>query len=220
MGYIYKIINDINDKVYIGKTINTLKERWTQHLNSINKKKTHLYLAMKKYGYKHFNIEEIEEVPDSLLNEREKYWIKFYNSYYSGYNSTLGGDGYISTDDNSIIELWNKGYSIIDIEKELNTSHYAITKILNKYNISILERNSRAHIQEGKQIIALDKNTLEPLYLYTSLSEAARCLNLKSCSRFSKILGDYTKTSRGFCWDLASNFSKDEILNLKINHKI
>ena len=44
-------------------------------------------------------IEEIEEVPDSLLNEREKYWIKFYNSYYSGYNSTLGGDGYISTDD-------------------------------------------------------------------------------------------------------------------------
>ena len=112
---------------------------------------------MKKYGYKHFNIKEIEEVPDNLLNEREKYWIKFYNSYYSGYNSTLGGDGYISTDDNGIIELWNKGYSIIDIEKELNTSHYAITKTLNKYNISILERNSRAHIQEGKQIIALDK---------------------------------------------------------------
>lgn len=48
MGYIYKITNDINDKIYIGKTINTLKERWTQHLNSINKKRTHLYLAMKK----------------------------------------------------------------------------------------------------------------------------------------------------------------------------
>ena len=219
MGYIYKITNDINKKIYIGKTINTIKLRWQQHLSNINRYKTHLYLAMKKYGYNHFNIEVIEEVSNNLLNEREKYWIKYYDSYYNGYNSTLGGDGYISTDEDNIITLWNNGNSILDIKKKLNTSHYAITKTLNLNNIPNLERIRRAHKKEGKQIVALDKNTLKPLYLYTSLSEAARCLNLKSCSRFNKILGDYTKTSKGFCWDLASNFSKNEISNLKINYK-
>lgn len=34
-GYIYKIINDINDKVYIGQTITTIAERWHGHMSSV-----------------------------------------------------------------------------------------------------------------------------------------------------------------------------------------
>lgn len=92
MGYIYKISNSINDKVYIGQTIQLISERWKVHLfRAKNGHKTHLYSAMRKYGIENFTIEELEQVDNKELDDRERYWIKYYNSYYNGYNSTLGG---------------------------------------------------------------------------------------------------------------------------------
>ena len=61
---------------------------------------------MNKYGIEHFVIETIEECPDSIVNEREQYWIKFYNSYYDGYNATLGGEGTVKYDRDYIYELY------------------------------------------------------------------------------------------------------------------
>ena len=102
LGYIYKIKNDINNKVYIGKTTKaTIKERFEEHLNDYKKRQEEhrpLYTAMKKYGTEHFYIEEIEKVDICKLEEREKYWINYYNSYKNGYNATLGGDGKILYD--------------------------------------------------------------------------------------------------------------------------
>ena len=51
----------------------------------------HIKRAILKYGKENFSIEILEECPKELLNDREKYYIKLYNSYNSGYNSTLGG---------------------------------------------------------------------------------------------------------------------------------
>ena len=97
MGFIYKITNDINDKVYIGKTIRTLPIRWREHLSDYKEiqetDNRPLYSSMLKYGVNHFTIYEVEECPDELLNEREKFWIAFYDSYENGYNATKGGDG-------------------------------------------------------------------------------------------------------------------------------
>lgn len=93
MGTIYKISNDINDKVYIGQTVQPLIRRWQSHCSSCKVLDTHFYRAMRLYGIEHFFIEAIElNVPDNLLNEREQYWISYYNSYHNGYNSTIGGD--------------------------------------------------------------------------------------------------------------------------------
>lgn len=47
--------------------------------------------AFEKYGKENFSVELIEEVPNSQLNDKEIYWIKYYNSYYYGYNMTPGG---------------------------------------------------------------------------------------------------------------------------------
>lgn len=96
IGFIYKITNDINQKVYIGKTTKTIAARWKQHLydcTNPNKRNTHFYRAIQKYGVEHFHIEEIEKCPNSELDIREAYWIKEYDSFNTGYNSTLGGDG-------------------------------------------------------------------------------------------------------------------------------
>ena len=58
MGRIYKITNDINNKVYIGQTIKTLTKRWQQHKCNSTKeyfKQIVLYKAFKKYGIEHYN---------------------------------------------------------------------------------------------------------------------------------------------------------------------
>jgi group I intron endonuclease len=95
---IYKIVNKVNNKVYVGKTIQKFSHRKTSHISSLNTKKhnnKHLLSAWVKYGADNFIFEEIEKCDKYIINEREKYWINFYNSFDEkhGYNKTLGGDG-------------------------------------------------------------------------------------------------------------------------------
>ena len=73
MGYIYKITNDINDKIYIGKTEFNIEKRFQEHIKDSEKlyKNRPLYNAMNKYGIEHFKIELIEETNNT--EEREKY---------------------------------------------------------------------------------------------------------------------------------------------------
>lgn len=95
---IYKIVNDINEKVYVGKTSNTVEERFKQHINDSTKRKYEqrpLYNAINKYGAEHFSIHLIEECDISIENEREQYWIGYYKGYEEGYNATRGGEGKI-----------------------------------------------------------------------------------------------------------------------------
>lgn len=64
MAYIYKIYNDINMKIYIGKTKDTIETRFKQHIKASkanNKKGVMLYAAMRKYGVENFHIELVEE---------------------------------------------------------------------------------------------------------------------------------------------------------------
>ena len=60
------------------------------------KKLTHFYAALNKYGIEHFWVELVENCEESQLDEKEIYWIDCYDSFYDGYNSTLGGQGKLS----------------------------------------------------------------------------------------------------------------------------
>ena len=97
MGYIYKITNIQNNKIYIGKTKYSIYNRFESHIRAAFKsnRKYYFYNAIRKYGKDNFKIDLIEECDNSILSEREKYWISFYNSIDKsiGYNSTLGGEG-------------------------------------------------------------------------------------------------------------------------------
>lgn len=97
MSCIYKITNLVNGKIYIGKTEKTIQERFEQHkIKASQHPNRYLYDAMNHYGYSNFKIEEVELVEDiDELDNREIYWIKFYNSINPeiGYNMTIGGDG-------------------------------------------------------------------------------------------------------------------------------
>lgn len=93
MGFIYKVTNDINEKIYVGQTAFSIEERWSEHLKDRLQQKSKnrpLYNAMNKYGIEHFKIEQIEECPLEQLSEREIHWIEYYNSYENGYNENRG----------------------------------------------------------------------------------------------------------------------------------
>ena len=101
MGYIYKATNLINQKVYIGQTQKQITERQKEHIresyysfNNSNKRAlTFFHFAILEYGEENFSFEEIEECLDEKLDEKERYWISFYNSdnFKIGYNMTKGG---------------------------------------------------------------------------------------------------------------------------------
>lgn len=92
---IYKITNLQNNKSYIGKSIN-IERRWQAH-KSLSEWKRYenktLYRAFKKYGLNNFSFEIIEKCSEEELNEKEQYYIKYYDSLNNGYNETEGGDG-------------------------------------------------------------------------------------------------------------------------------
>lgn len=92
---VYRIINKINGKSYIGKTVRDLNVRISQHLWYVkNDSKYHIHCAIRKYGFENFDVETICTTDNELfLNEIEKFFIAYYNTFKKGYNMTIGGEG-------------------------------------------------------------------------------------------------------------------------------
>ena len=89
-GIIYGYTNLESSKMYIGKTIDP-KRRWLNHRYGKYKNGWHKDYQKNPEKYEYSVIEY--DVPEDKLNEREIFWISFFNSYHNGYNLTQGGDG-------------------------------------------------------------------------------------------------------------------------------
>lgn len=88
---IYKITKKSDGKCYIGQS-NNIKRRFQEH---IRRKQLPIEQAIQKYGMDAFNYEILEECPIEKLDEREKYWIAYYNSHgKNGYNCNEGGNSF------------------------------------------------------------------------------------------------------------------------------
>lgn len=144
MGYIYKITNLINNKIYIGKTNYSIETRWNQHIcaaysqNNINYNNI-LHKAIRKYGKENFQIEKIDEIDnDKELSILEQYYIQKYNSCIlqennNGYNMTYGGEGNCIVNKEDIFYLWDEGKGSIEIHNILNYHTDTIKKYLETY---------------------------------------------------------------------------------------
>ena len=87
----------------------------------------HLYRSMRKYGIENFNFTILEECSISELNEREKYWIQYYNSFFNSYNATLGGDSSRNIPKDNIL----------GIISDLETTNMTHKEIAEKWSVSI-----------------------------------------------------------------------------------
>lgn len=108
--------------------------------------------SIRKYGINNFDFEIIEECPKEELNEREIYWIDYYNTYFGeGYNCTIGGDGASHAVKLSNVDVGN-------IISDLKQSELSILEIAKKYNVS---KETILNINAGKSRI--QNNELYPI---------------------------------------------------------
>ena len=162
-GFIYKITNTINGKSYIGQTIQNVKERFYQHCATKCSKAVSnmaIHRAIKKYGKSNFTVEVIEEIDSANLNDRERYWIKYYNSYNNGYNSTKGGqDGckpFKDLDVESIIKEYNTGKSLRTLGTIFKVDKQTIKDLLVRNNINLRTTRTYKLSQKDREDIIKD----------------------------------------------------------------
>ena len=209
-GKIYKIYNDVNDKLYIGKTVSSIEKRFQEHCDDSKKErceKRPLYNAMNKYGIEHFFIELIEECDLKELSEKEIYWIGYYKSYKNGYNATLGGDGKILYDYDLIVQLYQNGLTGKEIANQLVCDIDTVRKALLSAG---LNPNDNMIKLLSKKVEMHDKETNELLKIFDSQMDAGRWLKEnnktedKKLSRVSGRIGDVCngkrKTAYGYKW--------------------
>lgn len=204
---IYKIINDINDKIYVGQTWKTAQERFERHCAESRWKNTRvmpIVLAIKKYGRCHFQIYVLEELPDctqSQLNDREVFWGMELNSLSPyGYNLKLGGaNGIASKETGEKIGNANRGKKRSPETRErLRISHLG-------YKIKDSTKKKLSDINKGKTLSedhkrkigesnlgrktteqAKEKMRLKKLkYTYEVMSPDGNVLEIRNLHRFS-----------------------------------
>lgn len=93
-GGIYKITNSDTQRAYIGRSTD-IKKRLTEHVKGAFNISTiadqEIHRVMRREGVDKFSFEVLEKVEKEKLNEREKYWIDFYQTQSYGYNQNKGG---------------------------------------------------------------------------------------------------------------------------------
>lgn len=214
MAYIYQIINDINQKIYVGKTEFSIEKRFKEHCKDAfreRNEKRPLYLAMQKYGVEHFHIELIEKT--DIPEEREIYWIEKLGSFKNGYNATMGGDGKKYIDYDLVIATYREIGVIKDVAKKLNISPDSVSFILHQNNEPI---NSCQNIQTKKYGKVVNMYSLKGEYLQTfpSVGAAARYMvenNLTGCKHttikqhITEVCTGRRQTAAKYKWKFQNN---------------
>ena len=196
MAYIYKITNDINGKIYIGKTEFSIIKRLDEHIHDAfreRNEKRPLYAAMRKYGAEHFHIELIEETDNP--NEREIYWIEQYGSFKKGYNATRGGDGKKYLDYDLIERVYNETKSVKETGTILNIDKGHVSDILKSrgYNPTKI----RAELKQ-KPVAKIDLQTGKIIEVYSSIKEAEEKNNIQK--HINQVCRGVRKSAGGYGW--------------------
>lgn len=213
MSYIYKIVNKLNNKIYIGKTnLSSIEERFKEHCyehDKFHSEKRPLYSAMKKYGIENFQIHLLEECSPEKASEREQFWIEYYQSYISGYNATIGGDGRQLYDYNLLIEDYLSGLSMAQIAKKYACTPETVSNALRNNHIQPLSSGEYSKQYFSQPIIGINKITQEN-YTFNSQHEAASWIITQGYSKsiLKDVVGKISmarrgkrKTAYGFYWN-------------------
>lgn len=148
---IYKFTNKLNDKSYIGQSIH-IERRFQEHCQTaLRNPKTIFHYALKKYGIENFTFEVIEYCNEEELDNKEIYYINYYNTLSpKGYNIQVGGK-----DSHIVPEDW-----VIDLQNLLanHNNTQSLKEIAEEYGISV---RNLYRINQGE--IWFDKNRSYPL---------------------------------------------------------
>lgn len=211
--YIYKITNLINGKIYIGQTILSIQKRYSKHCNC---DKQIIGKAIQKYGKENFKIEQIDSATSrEELDEKECYWIRFYNSQIpNGYNLESGGVTNKEVNEVTRKKLrethlgekafWYGKHLSDETKSKLSKSHigkskYWLGKKRDDETIKKMSKNRKGktigdtHVQSIK-IICVETNII-----YNSIGEASRMTGILRTSIINN-LKNRSKSAGGYTW--------------------
>lgn len=203
MAYIYKIENNINGKVYIGKTLKKPEERWKEHVRDSQKADSQnrpLYQAFRKYGIDNFVLSIIEECCPDSINEREIFWIEAFGSFKNGYNATFGGDGKHYCDYDLIFSLFKEGKTIKEISEITEYDVATCRKALDNYGITEEQRKRRGREKITKTVLQIDLQTDNIIAIYPSIKAAYNALNKEHSGHIASVCNGKRKSAYGYKW--------------------
>lgn len=226
---IYKITNLLTGKSYIGQSVN-IATRWSQHKSTSRSIETldgnELHKDILELGIDNFSFEVIEETTVDKLDEREIYWISYYDTFYNGYNHTLGGHNNRQLDYNKILLLWNQGLTAKAIAQQMNRNVDVINWSLTNLGIYTEEKRERsqklieaAYTPYQRAVIKLDINNNEIIETFDSVSAAAKSLGVVRAT-FREGLQKHNNIYKGYKWiintdtQINRNFSARRVAKL------
>lgn len=164
---VYLITNKINNKRYVGITIRSIQERFSQHSNINIKNKSAINDAIRKYGKENFDVVQIDTASTlEELKQKEIYWIEKLGTFQHEYNLTKGGDGML-------------GYKFKEITKE-KIKKSSIERMKNE--------DVRKHLSE-KTKQYFENHPEQKLVLSRQQKErAAAGISKETCEKISKAL--------------------------------
>lgn len=210
---IYKITNLINNKSYIGQSID-IQKRWKKHQSATDDFAIHQ--ALRKYGVDNFEFSILEECEQSQLNEREIYWINVYNSIKYGYNMIPGGSNGSGIAKGKEVEKYSLSGEFLRRYRSANQAsedtgicHSDICKCCRGESLRA-GKYLWKYTNSDKKIVPIIQTqvqrkvkqfTQDGVFLkqYESLAEAAKETGI-SKSTICKVCNGIGCTAGGFCW--------------------
>ena len=189
---IYKVKNKKNNKVYIGKTMNSLEDRKKAHYRNTIYGETNFGRALKKYPKDTFEWSVLEEVKNKKdLDKKEMYFINQFDTYNKGYNMTLGGGGGLTYNTES--ENYNRIKSKLGKWKNGNpgSTPEAIEKRMKTFENTTWVRGNK-HGNYKRLSKSVEINGVE----YGSLREAGQALGVE----YRTIRRRIERNKEGYNW--------------------
>ena len=220
MGCIYKITNKYNNKSYIGQTKRSLNVRIKEHYRDAYRPKSGMYSslfhkAIRKYGSEAFESSVLEFCNDEELNDREQYWIKYYNTFPNGYNMNYGGD-FIGSHHLNYEEIYQAKilYHMNALELA-NYFHCSTATIQNALKSQGLSKQKIAQISASKrnQAVYGYNPDIKQIQYFPSKAEAARITQVNRAN-INKALKGEIEAAGGYLWAIDQQSLEKKIKKL------
>ena len=203
MYCIYLHQNQINGKCYVGQTKQELRKRWQNGLGY--KDCQYFARAIMKYGWSNFNHIILEEnLSEDEVNEREQYWIAYYNCVApNGYNLTTGGSNHYQM---SEIEKAKRSERAKELWKDEEYRETIINTIKQNWQrpefrekcLKNLDRTGKGSDAKKKKVRCIETNEI-----FSSVREAARHIGIDH-SGISLCCNGKNKTAGGYHWEFVT----------------
>lgn len=226
-GIVYKAYCSVTNKCYIGITIKSLEYRRSQHYTKAfhQNSQFHFHRALRKYGKEAFEWSIIDQIQangkESLiecLKVLEIKYVRLYDSYYNGYNSTKGGDSnYVESQKVKVYIETGELFRLFDNRQEaaqfFDISEDVISAgCLRKQKFSFIKgkrfifRNENDDFTESEiselksikhnpycKVEAFDTCTGNTIAIFDTIKEGAKFFGLKSASPICEILNNSSR---------------------------